>query len=58
MEGKAVVKRSHSPNRECSESPTGKHEVVIVEPEKQSDGRENWGVVPGKYCVYCGKKSK
>jgi hypothetical protein len=43
---------------ECAKSPTGDHEWKTVEPQQLPDGREDWSVVPGNYCTFCGKKEE
>lgn len=40
----------------CPQSSTGKHEWKRIEPSKTSDGREDWSVIPGTYCLHCEKK--
>jgi hypothetical protein len=49
---------SESKNSKCIQSPTGRHEWKTVESVKTNDGREDWSVIPGDYCLHCeGKKA-
>ncbi len=42
---------------ECKKSPTGKHKWE--ETKEIHDGRRNdWGCIPGEYCVHCGERKK
>jgi len=32
------------------------HEWKTVEPQELTDGREDWSVIPGDYCIHCGER--
>ena len=40
----------------CEKSPNQKHQWEKVEDKPLPDGRTDWGLVPGNYCVHCSER--
>lgn len=41
---------------ECEKSSTGKHKWKKVEEDRTR--KDDWGCVPGTYCIHCGERKK